>query len=74
MMWDLDTSKGLYNVGAVALILYVAILALLIVGVVGSGAMQLLTVSAVVAALFFLAAASHSQIVDALHDMNKSAF
>lgn len=71
MMWDLDTSKGLYNVGAVALALYVVLLVGLVLGIIGAGWMQLLTVSAVVAALFFLAAASHSQIVDAMHDMNK---
>jgi hypothetical protein len=71
MMWDLDTSKGLYNVGAVALALYVVLLVGLVLGIIGASWMQLLTVSAVVAALFFLAAASHSQIVDALHDINK---
>jgi len=70
-MWDLDTSKGLYNVGAVALALYVVLLVSLVLGIISASWMQLLTVSAVVAALFFLAAASHSQIVDAMHDMNK---
>lgn len=70
-MWNLNVSKGLYNVGAIALGVYVLVLVGLMVGLVGVSWMQFLTVSAVVAALFFLAAASHSQIVDAMHDMNK---
>lgn len=68
-MWKLDNSKGLYNVGAAALTVYVLVLVLLVLGLVGSSWMQLLTVSAVVAALFFLAAASHAQIVDVMGDM-----
>lgn len=70
-MWSLNNSKGLYNVGAVALGVYVLVLVLLILGLVSSSWMQLLTVSAVVAALFFLAAASHAQIVDVMNDMRK---